>query len=93
MVFPERPGALHQLPETLPSQYHPFTSAPYPASNPRTTLPLAWLLSQVVFPERPGSLRGFLDVVSPAWNVTLFHYRNTGNRESSVLLGVQVGMG
>lgn len=45
---------------------------------------------QVVFPERPGSLRRFLDVVSPAWNVTLFHYRNTGNRESSVLLGVQV---
>ncbi|EFJ50298.1 hypothetical protein VOLCADRAFT_88765 [Volvox carteri f. nagariensis] len=45
---------------------------------------------QVVFPERPGALRRFLDVVSPAWNVTLFHYRNSGNRESSVLLGVQV---
>jgi hypothetical protein len=47
-------------------------------------------LWQVVFPERPGALRRFLDVVSPAWNVTLFHYRNSGNRESSVLLGVQV---
>ncbi|GFR47671.1 hypothetical protein Agub_g9415 [Astrephomene gubernaculifera] len=45
---------------------------------------------QVVFPERPGALRRFLDVVSPAWNVTLFHYRTSGNRESSVLLGVQV---
>ncbi|PNH07340.1 Threonine dehydratase biosynthetic, chloroplastic [Tetrabaena socialis] len=45
---------------------------------------------QVVFPEQPGALRRFLDVVSPAWNVTLFHYRNSGNRESSVLLGVQV---
>ncbi|GIL91166.1 hypothetical protein Vretimale_18802 [Volvox reticuliferus] len=45
---------------------------------------------QVVFPERPGALRRFLDVISPAWNVTLFHYRNSGNRESSVLLGVQV---
>ncbi|EFJ50484.1 hypothetical protein VOLCADRAFT_88879 [Volvox carteri f. nagariensis] len=45
---------------------------------------------QVVFPERPGALRRFLDVVSPAWNATLFHYRNSGNRESSVLLGVQV---
>ena len=31
-----------------------------------------------------------MDAVSPTWNVTLFHYRNTGNRESSVLLGVQV---
>ncbi|KAG2434973.1 hypothetical protein HYH02_011972 [Chlamydomonas schloesseri] len=45
---------------------------------------------QVTFPERPGALRRFLDVISPAWNVTLFHYRNSGNRESSVLLGVQV---
>ncbi|EFJ49507.1 hypothetical protein VOLCADRAFT_89774 [Volvox carteri f. nagariensis] len=45
---------------------------------------------QVVFPERPGALRRFLDVVSPVWNVTLFHYRSSGNRESSVLLGVQV---
>ncbi|KAG2485896.1 hypothetical protein HYH03_015341 [Edaphochlamys debaryana] len=45
---------------------------------------------QVTFPEQPGALRRFLDVISPAWNVTLFHYRNSGNRESSVLLGVQV---
>ena len=46
---------------------------------------------QVTFPERAGALRQFLDAVSPTWNITLFHYRNTGNRESSVLLGVQVG--
>lgn len=45
---------------------------------------------QVTFPERAGALRQFLDAVSPKWNITLFHYRNTGNRESSVLLGVQV---
>ncbi len=45
---------------------------------------------QVQFPERQGALRRFLDVVSPRWNVTLFHYRNTGNRESYVLLGLQV---
>ncbi|PNW86098.1 hypothetical protein CHLRE_02g073200v5 [Chlamydomonas reinhardtii] len=45
---------------------------------------------QVTFPERSGALRRFLDIISPAWNVTLFHYRNSGNRESSVLLGVQV---
>jgi threonine dehydratase len=47
---------------------------------------------QVQFPERPGALARFLQVVSPTYNVTLFHYRNTGNRESYVLLGVQVGM-
>ncbi|MEW5298896.1 MAG: hypothetical protein WDW36_001969 [Sanguina aurantia] len=45
---------------------------------------------QVIFPEVAGALRRFLSVVSPTWNVTLFHYRNTGNRESSVLMGVQV---
>jgi hypothetical protein len=43
----------------------------------------------VLFPERAGALRRFLEAVSPTWNVTLFHYRSTGNRESSVLLGVQ----
>lgn len=26
----------------------------------------------------------------PAFNVTMFHYRSTGNRSSSVLLGLQV---
>lgn len=45
---------------------------------------------QVSFPERAGALRQFLGVVCPTWNVTLFHYRSTGNRESSVLLGLQV---
>lgn len=45
---------------------------------------------QVQFPERPGALRRFLEALSPEWNVTLFHYRNTGNRESYVMLGLQV---
>jgi len=45
---------------------------------------------QVQFPERAGALARFLQVLSPTYNVTLFHYRNTGNRESYVLLGVQV---
>lgn len=48
------------------------------------------MLLQVQFPERPGALRRFLDVLSQEWNVTLFHYRNTGNRESYVMLGLQV---
>lgn len=45
---------------------------------------------QIIFPERSGALAAFLAAISPTWNVTLFHYRNTGNRESSVLLGCQV---
>jgi threonine dehydratase len=45
---------------------------------------------QVQFPERAGALRAFLEVLSPSWNVTLFHYRQTGNSTSYVLLGIQV---
>lgn len=45
---------------------------------------------QVQFPERAGALRQFLEVLSPLWNVTLFHYRQTGNSTSYVLLGIQV---
>lgn len=45
------------------------------------------------FPERPGALKQFLDAVSPTWNITLFHYRNTGNQSSTVLLGMQVPPG
>lgn len=45
----------------------------------------------VQFPERTGALRHFLEVLGPTWNVTLFHYRQTGNNASYVLLGIQVG--
>lgn len=33
---------------------------------------------QVDFPERPGALSKFLDVFSPDFLITLFHYRKTG---------------
>lgn len=42
------------------------------------------------FPERPGALRRFLELMSPAWNLTLFHYRNHGAAQGRVLAGVQV---
>jgi len=45
---------------------------------------------QVDFPERVGALRTFLKALSPNWNISLFHYRRTGNRSSGVLLGLQV---
>ena len=48
---------------------------------------------QVIFPERPGSLSRFLNDMCVTWNITLFHYRNTGNQESSVLVGLQVKKG
>ena len=45
---------------------------------------------QITFPEKQGALHAFLRAISPTWNVTLFHYRKSGNRESSVLLGLQL---
>jgi threonine dehydratase len=42
------------------------------------------------FPERPGALLKFLKAVGPAWNISLFHYRNHGADYGRVLAGIQV---
>ncbi len=42
------------------------------------------------FPERPGALMNFLEVISGRWNITLFHYRNHGADYGKVLVGMQV---
>lgn len=42
------------------------------------------------FPEVKGALLKFLQVLSPVWNISLFHYRQSGNRSSTILLGLQV---
>ncbi len=42
------------------------------------------------FPERPSALARFLDVVTPRWNISLFHYRNHGAASGRVLAGIQV---
>ncbi|HLK89177.1 MAG TPA: threonine ammonia-lyase, biosynthetic [Polyangia bacterium] len=42
------------------------------------------------FPERPGALMRFLGSMSPAWNISLFHYRNQGADPGRVLVGLQV---
>jgi C-terminal regulatory domain of Threonine dehydratase len=44
----------------------------------------------VEFPERSGALVKFLRVLNPVWNISLFHYRQSGNRASTILLGLQV---
>ncbi|KNA23108.1 hypothetical protein SOVF_027270 [Spinacia oleracea] len=48
------------------------------------------LLCRFVFPERPGALMKFLDVFSPRWNISLFHYRAQGEAGANVLVGIQV---
>lgn len=45
---------------------------------------------EVTFPERPGALGRFLAELAPEWNVTLFHYRQTGNLETNLLIGIQI---
>jgi threonine dehydratase len=42
------------------------------------------------FPERPGALLKFLEAIGPAWNISLFHYRNHGSDHGRVLAGIQV---
>jgi threonine dehydratase len=45
------------------------------------------------FPERPGALLRFLQLMSPSWNISLFHYRNHGAASGRVLAGIQVPPG
>ena len=45
------------------------------------------------FPERPGALMQFLASLHPAWNISLFHYRNQGADYGRILVGIQVPRG
>jgi threonine dehydratase len=47
-------------------------------------------LLQFVFPERPGALFKFLNLMQPSWNISLFHYRNQGADHGHILVGIQV---
>ena len=42
------------------------------------------------FPERPGALLRFLNLMGERWNISLFHYRNHGAAYGRVLAGLQV---
>ena len=41
------------------------------------------------FPERPGALINFLNILGDRWNISLFHYRNHGSAFGRVLVGFQ----
>ena len=45
---------------------------------------------RVEFPERPGALLHFLNLIEDRWNISLFHYRNHGAAYGKVLMGIQV---
>lgn len=44
------------------------------------------------FPESPGALVHFLEVLGTRWNVTLFHYRTDGADYGRILCAFQVGI-
>ncbi|GAA5236700.1 threonine ammonia-lyase, biosynthetic [Verticiella sediminum] len=48
------------------------------------------VLYRFEFPERPGALLRFLNCMSPAWNISLFHYRHQGSDYGRILVGIQV---
>lgn len=48
------------------------------------------LVYRFEFPERPGALMRFLSAMSPAWNISMFHYRHEGAGFGHVLVGIQV---
>lgn len=48
------------------------------------------VLYRFEFPERPGALLQFLEMMGERWNISLFHYRNHGAAYGRVLVGAQV---
>lgn len=40
------------------------------------------------FPERPRALEKFLEVLRPRFNISLFHYRNSGGDMGKILTGI-----
>jgi len=56
----------------------------------RSMLAKEEILLRFEFPERPGALTRFLAAMNPAWNISLFHYRNQGDDSGRVLVGIQV---
>ena len=56
----------------------------------RSSLGQGERLLRFVFPERPGALLKFLNLMRPGWNISLFHYRNQGADYGRILVGLQV---
>lgn len=51
------------------------------------------VLYRFEFPERPGALMTFLEVLGGRWNISLFHYRNHGGDVARVLAAFEVPAG
>jgi threonine dehydratase len=47
----------------------------------------------VDYPELCGMLHKLLTPISPRWDITLLHFRKTGQRSATALLGLRVPQG
>jgi len=56
----------------------------------RCASPEREVLYRFQFPERPGALEQFLEVLAGRWSISLFHYRNHGSAYGRVLAGFLV---
>ncbi len=56
----------------------------------RCASPEREVLYRFQFPERPGALEQFLEVLAGRWSISLFHYRNHGAAYGRVLAGFLV---
>ena len=59
----------------------------------RCASPEREVLYSFQFPERPGALEQFLEVLAGRWSISLFHYRNHGAAYGRVLAGFLVPAG
>ena len=71
-----------------PLRCPPGTVSVFPAC-----LPACCPLCQVDYPERVGMLHRLLTPLSPRWDITLLHFRKTGNRSATALLGLRLPEG
>ncbi|WP_026427904.1 threonine ammonia-lyase, biosynthetic [Actinomyces slackii] len=53
----------------------------------RASVGVAERLFSFLFPESPGALARFLDILGSRWNITLFHYRTDGTDYGRILCG------
>lgn len=49
--------------------------------------------TQVDYPETAGMLHKLLAPISPRWDITLLHFRKTGQRAATALLGLRLPAG
>jgi threonine dehydratase len=48
------------------------------------------VLYRFEFPECQGALSNFLMLMEPNWNISIFHYRETGGAYADVFIGIQI---